>query len=260
MPGRIRQESLDHGIVRVTLDQPEKHNAISTAMWDELAEAFTALTADLALRCVILTGAGNQAFSAGADISEFATTRSTIDQARAYGQRTHTALSAIAACRHPVIAQIHGLCVGGGLEIACVCDLRIAANDGRFGIPIKRLGLVVGYSELAALVRLIGPANALEILLEGRLYDSAQALRMGLVNRTVASAELEQHVLTTAQRIAEGAPLAARWHKNFLRRLQDPRPLSAAEIDEALECFATADFQNGYRAFLAKQAPQFRGK
>jgi enoyl-CoA hydratase len=169
-------------------------------------------------------------------------------------------MQAIIGCRHPIVARIKGLCVGGGLELATTCDLRICGESARFGIPIKRLGLVVSYAELKPLVDLIGPANALEILLEGRIHGADQALRMGLVNRVVVDAEVEQEALATAMRIAEGAPLVARWHKKFTRRVLQPEPLSPEEMDESFHCFETEDFRAGYRAFLAKRVPAFKGR
>ena len=250
----------DGEIAKITLNQPAKLNAINNAMWTRLGDIFAALDADERLRCVILKGAGERAFSVGADISEFEQNRSTVEQARRYHERTHAALQAISRCRHPVIAEIRGLCVGGGLELATVCDLRICGESARFGIPVKRLGLVVSYAELAPLLDLIGPANALEILLEGRMYGAEEALRMGLVNRVVADAEVESEAMATAQRIAEGAPLVARWHKKFTRRLLQPEPLGDQEMDESFHCYGTEDFRAGYRAFLAKTRPEFQGR
>ncbi|MGH6898487.1 MAG: enoyl-CoA hydratase-related protein [Geminicoccaceae bacterium] len=247
-------------IAKVTLNRPAKLNAINDRMWTRLRETFVELDADPGLRSVILGGFGDRAFSVGADIGEFEENRSTIEKARRYHERTQAAMQAIVGCRHPVIAEIRGLCVGGGLELATICDLRICGESARFGIPVKRLGLVVSYAELAPLVDLIGPANALEILLEGRIYGAGDALRMGLVNRVVPDAEVGHEALATAARIAEGAPLAARWHKRFTRRLLQPEPLSEAEMDESFLCFETADFRAGYRAFLAKTVPEFRGR
>ncbi|MGH6944731.1 MAG: enoyl-CoA hydratase-related protein [Geminicoccaceae bacterium] len=247
-------------IARVTLNQPAKLNAVNNAMWTRLGEIFGELDEDESLRCVILEGAGARAFCVGADIGEFEDNRSTVEKARAYHERTHRAMQAISACRHPVIAAIRGLCVGGGLELATTCDLRICGEGARFGIPVKRLGLVVSYTELLPLIDLIGPANALEILLEGRIHGAAEALRMGLVNRVVADAEVEHEVLATAMRIAEGAPLVARWHKKFTRRILERRPLGPDEMDESFQCFETEDFRAGYQAFLAKRAPAFKGR
>ena len=250
----------DGEIAKVTLNQPTKLNAINDCMWTRLHEIFAELDRDAGLCCVILAGSSDRAFSVGADISEFEENRSTIAKARQYHQRTHAAMQAILCCRHPVIAQIRGLCVGGGLELATTCDLRICGAGARFGIPVKRLGLVVSYAELKPLVDLIGPANALEILLEGRLHGADEALRMGLVNRVVPDAEVEAEVLASAMRIAEGAPLVARWHKKFTRRIMQPEPLSDEEMDESFHCFETEDFRAGYQAFLAKNKPEFRGR
>ncbi|HEY2926739.1 enoyl-CoA hydratase/isomerase family protein, partial [Piscinibacter sp.] len=163
-------------------------------------------------------------------------------------------------CRHPVVAQIHGICVGGGLEIAGLADLRICGESSRFGVPINRLGLVMAYAEIGALIRLAGEAVALEILLEGRVFDAREALSMGLVSRVVPDDQVARVAQATAQRIAAGAPLVARWHKRFARRLRDPAPLTAAEIEEGYACFGTEDFRIGYQAFLAKTTPEFKGK
>jgi enoyl-CoA hydratase len=244
----------------VTLNQPARLNAINNAMWTRLADAFSDFDSDPALRCIVIRGAGGKAFSVGADISEFEQNRSSIEKARAYHERTHAAMSTITACRHPVVAGIEGLCVGGGLELALTCDLRIAAESSRFGIPIKRLGLVVSYAELKPLVDLVGPANAKEILLEGEVFGAARALHMGLVNRLVPDADLDAEIDATAARIAEGAPLVARWHKKFTRRVLEPEPITPAELDECFECFETEDFRTGYRAFLAKTKPRFEGR
>ncbi len=247
-------------IATVTLNQPAKLNAVSLAMWDRLGEVFSDLDGDLDLRCVILRGAGERAFSVGADISEFEEHRDTAEKAKAYGVRTHGAMAEIVQCRHPVVARIDGLCVGGGLELATTADIRICSERSRFGIPIKRLGLVVAYAELEPLIQLIGPSNAKEILLEGDIFGSRRAQEMGLVNRVVSDEGLDQEISATAERIAEGAPLVARWHKAFARRLLSPEPLTADEQDESYACFATEDFQTGYKAFLAKEKPAFSGK
>lgn len=244
----------------VTLNQSAKLNAVSLVMWDRLAEVFSELDQDQNLRCIILRGAGERAFSVGADISEFEEHRSTAEKAKAYGKRTHGALAKIVNCRHPVIARIDGLCVGGGLELATTADLRICSERSRFGIPIKRLGLVVAYAELEPLIQLIGPSNAKEILFEGQIFDSARAYDMGLVNRVVGDDALDQEIEATALRIAEGAPLVARWHKKFTRRLLSPEPLTAKEQEENYACFATEDFEAGYKAFLAKTKPVFSGR
>jgi enoyl-CoA hydratase len=250
----------DGAIATVVLNRPEKLNALTRPMWKRLGEIFTELSADDGVRCIILRGAGTKAFAPGNDISEFATERSNVEQARAYGEDMRRTIEAIDQCRHPVVAQIHGICVGGGLEIAGLADLRICGESSRFGVPINKLGLVMAYAEIGSLIALAGEAAALEILLEGRVFDAREAKDKGLVTRVVPDAEVEAEARATAQRIAEGAPLVARWHKKFARRLRDARPLTPAEYDEGFACFGTEDFQIGYKAFLAKAKPEFKGK
>ena len=247
-------------IATVMLNRPEKLNALTKAMWRALGAAIDALSADDALRCVILRGAGEKAFSPGNDIAEFATERGDKAQAIDYGRIMHATAHSLASCRHPLVAQIHGICVGGGLEIAALCDIRICGESSRFGAPIKNLGLVMAYAEMAPLVRLAGPDVALEILLEGRIFGAAEAKEKRLVTRVVPDAEVAAEALATAQRIAEGAPLVARWHKRFARRLADPRPITPVENDECFDCFDTEDFRIGYAAFLAKRKPEFTGR
>jgi enoyl-CoA hydratase len=229
-------------------------------MWRALGEAFDRLSADDTVRVVIVRGAGEKAFSPGNDIKEFETERSNKLQAIAYGRDMHEAAHRMAACRHPVIAQIHGICVGGGLEIAALADLRICGESSRFGAPIKNLGLVMAYDEMKPLVDLVGRTVALEILLEGRIMDAAEALAKGLVTRVVPDEQVAVQALASAQRIAEGAPLVARWHKRFAKRLADPSPLSESERDECFDCFDTEDFRTGYAAFVAKKTPRFEGR
>jgi enoyl-CoA hydratase/carnithine racemase len=250
----------DGPIATVVLNRPEKLNALTKAMWRELGEAIDALSADDALRCVIVRGAGEKAFSPGNDIGEFANERSNKAQAIEYGRVMHATALALAQCRHPLVAQIHGICVGGGLEIAALCDLRICGESSRFGAPIKNLGLVMAYPEMVPLVRLAGADVALEILLEGRIFDAREAKDKRLVTRVVPDDQVEAEARATAQRIAEGAPLVARWHKQFARRLAEGRPIEPHEYDACFDCFETEDFRIGYAAFLAKKKPRFVGR
>jgi enoyl-CoA hydratase/carnithine racemase len=244
----------------VTLNRPEKLNALNRAMWVDLGESFEALADEPWVRCIVLRGAGTKAFSPGADISEFATQRSNVTQARDYGEVMRRAIAALDGCPHPVVAMIHGVCVGGGLEVAALTDLRICGESSRFGVPIAKLGLTMAYPEIEALVRLVGEAVAMEILLEGRVFDAREALAKGLVNKVVPDAEVEAESLATARRIAEGAPLVARWHKKFARRLRSAAPLTEDEIDEGFASFGTTDFQEGHTAFLEKRKPEFKGE
>jgi enoyl-CoA hydratase/carnithine racemase len=260
--GDLVQVCRDGAIATVVLNRPAKLNALTREMWQGLGDAVRALSAEPAgdLRCIVLRGAGEKSFSPGNDIGEFSTVRSNKAQARAYGQVMHATAQALADCPLPLVAQIHGICVGGGLEIAALADLRICGASSRFGAPIKNLGLVMAYAEMAPLVRLVGRSVALEILLEGRVFDAAEAKDKGLVTRIVPDDQVAAEARATAERIAEGAPLVARWHKKFARRLAEGGPLTPQEIDECFDCFDTEDFRIGYRAFLAKQPPAFEGR
>jgi enoyl-CoA hydratase len=229
-------------------------------MWSALGSAMREMSADEGLRCIVVRGAGDKAFAAGADIAEFAAERANAGQAKPYGNLIHETMQAVGRCRHPTIAMIRGACVGGGLEIAAMCDLRIAGESSRFGIPVNRLGLTMAYGELTGLLALVGRAVALEILLEGRVFEAGEACRKGLVNRVVPDGKVEEETYATARRISEGAPLVNRWHKQFIERLAVRAQLSAAEWDEGFACFDTEDYREGVAAFLGKRKPSFRGK
>ena len=249
-------------IATVTLHNPGKLNALSLSMWQALKCEMEGLTEDDALRCVVLRGAGADAFAAGADIAEFARVRDNAEQGRVYHrEHVYGALHAVAACRHPTVAMIHGACAGGGLEIACQCDLRVSGVSGRFGVPINRLGFPIAYDELAALLPLVGRAVALEILLEGRMWSAEEAMAKGLLTRVVPDDRLEDEAYATARRISDGAPLVARWHKQFVRRLTvQPEPLSGAEIAANFDYFSTEDYRIGFDAFITKAKPKFVGR
>lgn len=247
-------------VATVVLNQQARLNALSQASWSELGARMRELSADTDLRCVILRGAGVKAFAAGADIVEFQTVRADAVQGRAYGELIHDTMQAIGTCVHPTIAAIRGVCVGGGLEVALACDLRICSEGSRFGIPINRLGLTMGYGELIGLLAVVGPAVAKEILLEGRVFDAREARDKGLVHRVVADAALEAEVQAAAARIAAGAPLVARWHKRFIHRLSAQPSLTETDWNEGYACFDTEDYREGLDAFLAKRDPRFRGK
>ena len=252
--------SRDGAIATVTLNNPGRLNALSKAMWAGLGRTMLQLSGEDELRCVVVRGAGDKAFAAGADIAEFASERADARQAKSYGELIHETMLAVARCRHPTVAMIRGACVGGGLEIAAMCDLRIAGQSSRFGIPVNRLGLTMAYGELMGLLALVGRAVALEILLEGRVFDAEEAWRKGLVNRVVPDDKVEDEAYATARRIAEGAPLVNRWHKQFIERLAVRAELTAEEWDEGFECFDTDDFREGVEAFLNKRKPKFNGR
>jgi enoyl-CoA hydratase/carnithine racemase len=246
-------------LATVILNRPNKLNALNKEMWASIGDAMVALDADESVRCVIIRGAGDKAMGPGADIAEFAEQRHNSRTAAEYGGLMHRAMGNVQSCRHPVIAQIHGLCVGGALEIAVMCDIRICGQSSRFGIPINRLGLVMAYPEIDALIGLVGRSTALEILFEGRIFDAAEAKDKGLINRVVADKDVATEAADTAERICAGAPLVNRWHKKFANKLADRQHLSEEDQAEGFACFDTEDFKTGYQAFLAKTKPEFKG-
>lgn len=249
----------DGSLATVMLNKPEKLNAMDLPMWKGLADVFTELNADDSVRCIVLTGAG-KAFAAGADISEFETVRKTPEQARDYDEVMRKALTAVRECRHPVVARIEGACVGGGLELAAMADIRICNEAARFGVPINRISVVMAYPEIQGLMRLAGPANVLEILLEGKVIGAADALRMGLVNRVISNDMMDAEMAETVKRITAGAPRVNAWHKRFVRRLLDPAPISEDELAESYEFLNTADYAEGMAAFKGKRKPAFKGE
>lgn len=250
----------DGAIATVTLNRPEKLNALNLALWKAVGDSVRALSKDDSVRCIVLRGAGDKSFSPGADIAEFAKERANAKAAARYAKITDATLIALATCRHPTVAMLQGLCVGGGLEVASVCDLRICGEGTRLGVPVARIGVTVPHLEMKALIDLVGYATALEILLEGRVFGAAEAKEKGLVTRVVPAGALETETYATAQRIAAGAPLGHRWHKKFARRMLNPKQVTRAEYLEGFKSFDTADFREGYRSFLEKRAPKFTGR
>jgi enoyl-CoA hydratase/carnithine racemase len=248
----------DGAVATLSLNRPEKRNALNAEMWRGLADQLKALAKEPALRCVVVQGQGGH-FAAGADMAEFAALRATPDGARAYGEMMLEALWTLRELPLPTIARIEGNCLGGGLEIAAMCDFRIAAEDAKFGIPIQRVGITMPYPELAALVGLIGRPAMLEMLLGGDIHDAAWALRKGLVTRMVAGTELESAVAELTVRLLAGSPTSHRNHKEFTLRCLDPRPLTAAEIAESYGAVTSHDYREGIAAFLEKRRAHFTG-
>jgi len=247
-------------VAQVTINRPERRNAFSLAMWERLGDVMTELAGDSDLRCVVLRGAGGKAFVAGADIAEFDEVRSSAVQAAAYAEIMDRATEAVKDCLCPTVALIEGACVGGGLELAVQCDLRLSNASGRFGIPINRLGHCLPYAAMVTLVELAGRATALEILLEGRILSAEEAYAKGLVTRVAPDEDFEAEAAAMVKRIAEGAPLAARWHKQFAMKALHPENISKEEWAAPFESCDTADCHEGVRAFLAKEKPRFIGK
>ncbi len=249
------------GVAAITLTNPAKLNAVNAAMWRGLATAMQEIAADPSVRCVILRGAGDEAFAAGGDIEEFLTVRASVDDALHYhDELVATALTAIRDCALPTVAAIRGACIGGGLEIAGCCDIRIAGESARFGAPINRLGFSMYPGEMAGLLALVGPAVVLEILLEGRILSAPEALQKGLLSRVVADEAVFDEAAACAARICAGAPLVARWHKQWVKRLMSGAPLGAEEKRAAFDFLATDDYREGIEAFLAKRTPVFKGR
>jgi enoyl-CoA hydratase/carnithine racemase len=250
----------DGAIATLILNKPEKLNALSLDMWQGVAEAMTDLSNDDDLRCVVLRGAGDRAFAAGADISAFEGERFDLAQTEAFHDVVSAAMRAVRDCRHPTVAMIKGVCVGGGLELATACDIRICGESSRFGVPINKIGHTITYGELKCFVELVGPGVAREVLLEGRIFGADRARETGLVNRVMPDDQVEEEAYATARRIADGAPIAARLHKKFIDRVMDPAPFTRDEILETYRAVETEDYRIGVQAFLDKKKPEFKGR
>ena len=217
-------------IATLIINNPDKRNAMNLAAWRRLGEVTAELEADDDLRCVLVTGMGDH-FAAGADISEF-----------------------------PTIAVIRGACTGGGFEIACCCDMRLAAEGARFGIPINRLGHAFAYPEMAAALAVVPAAVIMELLLEGRILETDEAYAKGLLTRVVPADQLDDEAETVAWRVAQGAPLAARGSKKILRHLLRPAQISPEELKSSYALCDSEDYKEGVRAFLAKEKPAFKAR
>lgn len=247
-------------VAQVTLSHPGRLNALTVSMWRRLRQIFTDLSANEALRCVVLRGADGN-FAAGADIREFPRERGDLASVVHYHMEIIApALRAVATCIHPVIAHIEGVCIGGGLEVASQCDLRVAAHSSRFGVPINRLGFPMAPEEMRGLLGLAGRAVTMEILLEGRVFGAPEAFAKGLLTRVVPDADLAADIARMTDRMARGAALAARLNKRIAARLcNGPESLSDSEIQSLFSYAESHDHREGVRAFLAGEQPIFSG-
>jgi len=246
----------------IVFNRPEQRNSITYEMWREIAGIVGELDQDPAVRVILLTGAGDKSFAAGADITQFKTQRSDPEGARAYNEVVDNALKAIENAKKPVIAMINGYAVGGGLELAVACDLRISSDHAKFGLPAARLGIVISFTDTRRLIHLVGPAYAKEILFTGQLFTAQEAREMGLVNRVVAHDQLRPFTLEMADAIAQNAPLSVQGAKKMINHcLEDPALNRVDPQDEHLHlsCFMTEDFKEGVNAFLDKRKPVFKG-
>lgn len=252
-----------NGIATVTLNRPERRNAISYDGWQELSRVAEELGKDAGVRAVVLTGAGGAAFSAGADIKDFEEHRSDSKKGKVYAEAYDGAFDAFEALPQPTISLIRGFCIGGGCELALATDIRIAADNSRFGIPAARLGLLVGYQEMRRLVDLVGPGNASYLLLSAHIVDAQEALRIGLATRVVPLGEIEEYTYGLAGEMASLAPLSHKRHKRILRTVLANLSLAGLTPEEEALPFAnfdSEDFRTGRMAFQERRTPEFKGR
>ena len=251
----------DGGVGYVIFNNPERHNAVSLDMWAATSDILEGFRNDPEVRVVVVTGAGGKAFVSGADISKFESERSSMDAVKHYNVTVGKANQSVYEFPKPTIAMIQGYCIGGGLGLALCCDLRIASDNSKFGVPAAKLGLGYSYPGLKRLVNIVGPAFAKEIFYTGRQFDASEAREMGLVNRIVPVAELETYVRTYADTIASNAPLTLKAVKFIVgETVKDESQRDLARANELVEnCFTSQDYTEGRRAFMEKRKPKFTG-
>ena len=252
----------DGGIGWIIFNNPARHNAVSLEMWQSLPLVLTAYAQDPEVRVIILRGEGEKAFVAGADISQFKEKRSSPEAVQHYNATADEAGEALRGSIKPTIAMIRGYCIGGGTGIAVNCDIRIAADDARFGVPAAKLGLGYRFAGIKRLADIVGPAFTAEIFYSGRQFTAQEALQMGLINRLVPAAELEQYTLDFAHTIANNAPLTvASVKRALLEYSKDPAERDLVLCQKMVEdCYGSEDYKEGQTAFMEKRKPVFRGR
>jgi enoyl-CoA hydratase/carnithine racemase len=259
--GKILQSIAD-GVGIITFNNPEKRNAMSLDMWEGLGTALVELRDDPEVRVVIMVGAGDKAFVSGADISQFEKTRHNAEASEEYSKKSAAQRALLADYPKPTIACIRGFCLGGGMQVAMLADIRIASENSQFGIPAAKLGIAYGYDGLKHLVSLVGPSWARLIMYTGMRIDSTEALRIGLVDRVVPDTELWNATSEIARTISGNAPLAIKAAKITIAQiLKDPdkRDMDAIKAI-GTACMDSEDFREGRQAFMEKRKPQFKGR
>jgi enoyl-CoA hydratase/carnithine racemase len=252
----------DGAIATVVFNRPKMRNAISLAMWAEIAAVTESLSKDDSVRAIVYRGAGTEAFASGADISEFQENRKDTETSLAYGKQTDAAYTAIRVCPKPTVAMVFGYCMGGAMAVAMACDLRFAAGGSKFGIPAARLSIIYGLDAVHQLVDLVGPAYAKDILYSARALDAPEAFRIGFIQRLLPASELEAYTYEYLRTVAANAPLSVRGTKAQVRAIFEGITDVHRERLQALsiETFGSEDYREGTRAFLEKRPPHFQGR
>ncbi|HEX2826109.1 MAG TPA: enoyl-CoA hydratase [Burkholderiales bacterium] len=250
------------GIGWIVFNNPARHNAVSLEMWQSLTNVLKAYAEDAEVRVIILRGEGEKAFVAGADISQFKEKRSSPEAVAHYNATADEAGETLRNSPKPTIAMIRGYCIGGGTGIAVGCDIRIAADDARFGVPAAKLGLGYRFAGIKRLTDIVGPSFAAEIFYTGRQFNAQEALQMNLINRLVPAAELEKYTLDYATTISNNAPLTiASVKRALLECAQDPEKRDLGRCQQMVDaCYASADYKEGQTAFMEKRKPVFTGR